>query len=64
MHGCTMHVPAPREAYEAMHRAVQEVIDEDGGGDGLVLHLAYETDQGLDLTEVVTTGAVSSARPA
>ena len=52
MYGYTMHIPAPREAYEAMHRAVLEVIDEDGGGDGLVLHLAYETEQGFDLTEV------------
>ena len=50
MYGCTMHVPAPRGAYVAMHRAKQEVIDEDGGG--------------FDPLEVVTTGAVSSARPA
>ena len=52
MYGFTMHVPAPIEAYQAMHKAVMEVIGEDGGGEGLVLHLAYATDQGFDLTEV------------
>ena len=52
MYGYTMHVPAPIEAYQAIHKAVMELIDEHGGGDGLVLHLAYATDQGFDLTEV------------
>ena len=52
MYGYTMHIPAPAEAYRAMHKAVLEVIGEDGGGDGLILHLALETDQGFDLTEV------------
>ena len=52
MYGFTMHVPAPIEAYQAMHKAVMGVIGEDGGGEGLVLHLAYATDQGFDLTEV------------
>ena len=52
MYGFTMHIPAPAEAYRAMHTAVLEVIGEDGGGDGLILHLAHETDQGFDLTEV------------
>ena len=52
MYGFTMHVPAPIEAYHAAHKAVLDVIDEEGGGDGLVLHLAYPTDKGFDLTEV------------
>ena len=52
MYGYTMHIPAPAEAYRAMHTAVLEVIGEDGGGDGLILHLAHETEQGFDLTEV------------
>lgn len=52
MYGFTMHVPAPIEAYQAIHKAVMEVIGEHGGGEGLVLHLAYATDRGFDLTEV------------
>ncbi len=52
MYGYTMHIPAPAEAYRAMHKAVLEVIGEDGGGDGLILHLAHEKDLGVDLTEV------------
>lgn len=42
-----MHVPAPIEAYQAIHKAVMEVIGEHGGGEGLVLHLAYATDRGF-----------------
>ena len=52
MYGYTTHVPAPIEAYQAVHRAVLEVVAQDGGAEGLVLHLAYATDQGFDLTEV------------
>ena len=52
MYGYTMHVPAPIESYNALHKAVMEVSDEVGGVEGLVLHLAYATDQGFDLTEV------------
>src|SRR5680860_203814 len=52
MYGYTMHIPAPPEVYRALHKAVVEVVDEDGGGDGLLLHLVYETDGGCDLTEV------------
>jgi hypothetical protein len=52
MYGYTMHIPAPAEAYRALHRAVLEVVEEDGGAEGLVLHLAYETDTGFDLVEV------------
>jgi hypothetical protein len=52
MYGYTVHIPAPIEVYQTMHRAVLQVMDEEGGGDGLVLHLAYPTDAGFDLTEV------------
>ena len=52
MYGYTMHLPVPPEAYLAMHRAMVDVIDEEGGGEGLILHLAYQTDHGCDLTEV------------
>ena len=52
MYGYTLHVPAPIEVYRAMHKAVLELLDEEGGGEGLVLHIAYPTDQGFDLTEV------------
>jgi hypothetical protein len=52
MYGYTVHIPAPIEVYQAMHRAVLQVVDEEGGGDGLVLHLAYPTDSGFTLTEV------------
>ena len=52
MYGYTLHVPAPIETYQTTHKAVLEVIGEEGGGEGLVLHLAYATDGGFDLTEV------------
>src|SRR3954453_19737565 len=52
MYGYTVHFPAPIDAYRAMHLAVLEVIDEEGGGEGLLLHFAYPTEQGFDLTEV------------
>lgn len=52
MYGYTMHIPAPAEVYRAMHEAVMAVVGEEGGGEGLILHLACETDRGCDLTEV------------
>jgi hypothetical protein len=52
MYGYTMHFPAPIEAYRVMHKAVLEVLAEEGGGDGLLLHLGYPTERGFDLTEV------------
>ena len=52
MYGYTMRVPAPIEAYLAMHQAVLDALDAGGGGEGLVLHFAYPTDQGFDLTEI------------
>jgi len=52
MYGYTIHIPAPIEVYHAMHEAVLAVVDEEGGAEGLVVHLAYPTDDGFDLTEV------------
>jgi hypothetical protein len=52
MYGCTLHVPEPIEVYLAVHQAVLDVAEEEGGGDGLVLHLAYPTDRGFDVIEV------------
>ncbi len=52
MYGYTMHIPAPPETYLALHRAIAEVMNEEGGGEGLILHLAHEKDLGVDLTEV------------
>jgi hypothetical protein len=52
MYAFTTHVPAPSEAYQAVHRAVLDVIAEQGGGDGLVLHLACATEDGFAVTEV------------
>lgn len=52
MYGYTLHVPAPIEAYHTLHRAVLEILGEEGGGEGLVLHLAYATEHGFELTEV------------
>ena len=55
MYGFTMDVPAPIEAYQAIHKAVMEVADEEGGVVGLLVHLAYSTDRGFALTEVWET---------
>jgi hypothetical protein len=52
MYAFTTHVSATSEAYQAVHRAVMEVVEEQGGGDGLVLHLACATQEGFDVTEV------------
>jgi hypothetical protein len=52
MYGYTVHIPAPIAVYQAMHRAVLEVVDAEGGVEGLILHLAYPTESGFDLTEV------------
>jgi hypothetical protein len=51
MHGYTMNIPASIEVYRAMHKAVLEVMDEEGGGGGLVLHLAYPNEGGFDLRQ-------------
>lgn len=55
MYGYTAHIPAPAEAYHAMHQAVMDVVGEEGGSEGLVVHLACATDRGVDVTEVWTS---------
>ena len=52
MYAYTMHIPAPPEVYRALHEAIVEVVTDDGGGDGLLLHLVREADGGCELTEV------------
>ena len=52
MYAYTLVIPGPPDVYLAMHRAVLDVVSEDGGGDGLLLHLVRETDHGCELTEV------------
>lgn len=52
MYGVTTHVPVPSEAYHAIHRAVMSVVEEQGGAEGLVLHLARATEEGFDVVEV------------
>lgn len=52
MYGITTHVSAPSDTYHAVHRAVMSVAEEQGAGEGLVLHLAYATDDGFDILEV------------
>jgi len=37
MYGYTMHIPAPIGVYHSTHKAVLEVMDEEGGGEGLIL---------------------------
>lgn len=61
MYGITTHVPAPSETYRAAHQAVMDVVGEQGGGDGLVLHLAYETEEGFDIVEVWESRAHADA---
>src|SRR5689334_13456851 len=55
MYGYTVHVPAPIEVYRGLHQAIMEVSEEVGGVEGLVLHLAYATDEGFAMTEVWET---------
>jgi hypothetical protein len=52
MYAYTLQIPAPPDVYLTLHRAVVEVVNEGGGGDGLILHLVRETDNGCELTEV------------
>ena len=52
MYGYQVHVPAPIDVYLAMHRAVLEVMSEDGEVEGLLVHYAYPSADGFDLVEV------------
>ena len=55
MYGYTVHIPMSIETYQATHVAVTEVLSQDGGGEGLILHYAYPTDEGFALTEIWET---------
>ncbi|GAB3888290.1 hypothetical protein [Terrabacter terrigena] len=55
MYGYQLHVPAPIDVYLAMHRAVQEVLDEEGDSEGLLVHFAYPVHDGFSLVEVWET---------
>lgn len=52
MYGYQLHFPAPIDVYLTMHRAVLEVVSEEGEVEGLLVHYAYPTDEGFDLVEV------------
>jgi len=43
MYRFTLSIPAPITAYRALHKATLEVLDEEGGDEGLLLHFAYPT---------------------
>ena len=50
MYSFTIAVPAPIEAYDGLHHAL---IDVTGGEvDGMLLHLARQTETGYEVTEV------------
>jgi hypothetical protein len=38
--------------YPTVHKAVTDIIQEHGGGEGLILHVAYPTEEGFDVVEV------------
>lgn len=50
MYGYTMRVAQDIGTYQAMHRAVMDLVGDDF--DGLILHLAAPTADGYELTEV------------
>src|SRR3954447_3117846 len=55
MYGYTVQVAAPIEAYHATHEAIMEIVNADGGAEGLLSHVAYASDGGFTLTEVWET---------
>ena len=50
MYSISYQVPAPIEAYDALHEAVKSVTDSDG--EGLVVHIARPTESGFEIIEV------------
>ena len=50
MYSFTITVPAPIEAYDALHHALIHVTG--GEVDGMLLHLGRQTDTGYEVTEV------------
>jgi heme-degrading monooxygenase HmoA len=50
MYSISYQVPAPIEAYDALHAAVTGVTASDG--EGLLVHIARPTEQGFEIIEV------------
>jgi len=50
MYSISYEVPAPIEAYDAMHAAITGATASDG--EGLLVHLARPTDRGFEVIEV------------
>jgi len=50
MYSIGFQVPAPVEAYKALHAAVQSVTD--SASEGLVVHVARPTDAGFEVIEI------------
>lgn len=61
MYGYVLHFPAPIDVYLTIHRAVLEVLSEDGGAEGLLVHFAHPTEEGFALTEVWESKEASEA---
>ena len=50
MYSISYQVPAPIEAYDALHAAITGATTSDG--EGLLVHLARPTDRGFEIIEV------------
>ena len=50
MYSISYQVPAPIEAYDALHKAVKDVTASDG--EGLLVHIARPTATGFEIIEV------------
>jgi heme-degrading monooxygenase HmoA len=50
MYSISYQVPAPIEAYDALHTAVKDVTATDG--EGLLVHIARPTEKGFEIIEV------------
>ena len=50
MYSIRYEVPAPIEAYDALHKAVKDVTASDG--EGLLVHIARPTTTGFEIIEV------------
>ena len=51
-YGFVMDVPAPIDLYDALHAEIARRSAARGGADGLLVHLARETRDGFQVTEV------------
>ena len=50
MYSVSYQVPAPIEAYDALHAAIKDVTDSEG--EGLLVHIARPTADGFEIIEV------------